>query len=81
MFNVFVNFSICEFYKYIKHILKVNDMSFRMSLKMETDKYIIYVSASNMSSKITIYDRNTLKEINNPNIIEYVKNIKIGDLL
>lgn len=56
-------------------------MAYKLSLKMETNKYIVLVSASDISSKISIYDRNTLEEINNPNIVEYVKNIRIGDLL
>jgi len=56
-------------------------MSYKLSLKMETDKYIILVSASNTFSKVTVYDSKTLQEVDDPELVECIKNIKVGDLI
>lgn len=54
---------------------------YTMSLRIDTDKYIVMISSSNHSSSITIYDKKNLEEVDDREVIEYIKKLTVGDLV
>jgi len=52
-----------------------------MSLRIDTDEYIVMISSSNHSSSITIYDKKNLEEVDDREVIEYIKKLTVGDLV